>query len=164
MSDPTPLVYRVNSNRDTSLSVRGDMLADILDMLNKISTANGYITNPKKNILFRVDELNDSEIPANIIYDHESEEDCNETQWKHTLTVTIAHITKDGASTSSTLDKGIVDVLAMFGLNHQRFCEKYAIDPVKLKSTNKGVESTDKQRGEFDAVLEIKYRTGVWKL
>jgi hypothetical protein len=159
------VTFRVNSNIDTNLTVRTNILLDLLDMLKDIKTANSYKTNPVKNILFQLEELNDKELPANIIYDHASIPTSRNNNWLHKLIITFAHVTADGKNTSTTLNIGVQDVLTAIGKFHDSFCEKYSVSEIKPSGDEwaKGAESNDKTRGEMDAIFEITYTTPVWK-
>jgi len=155
---------RVEQDRDNTITAREDMVLDIVDCFQVIKSEDGYKTDPITNEVWRVEELNIHDLPANLVFDMESEVIDKGSNWRHKLNITLEHVTAEGIKTSNILNRGVQDMLKAFGLIHSRFVKKYNCPlPVKLLSTLKGVESEERTKGVMDAVIQVEYITKVWE-
>ena len=164
MADDPVVTFRVDDDIDTSLSMRENIIEDILDCLKDISVTNGYNLDIKTNMLNRVNELDYSELPCNIVFDKESEDSGRPASWKHKLDIVIAYISADGDDTTRTLNKGISDVYKAIGKIEDRFCAKYSTNLFMPKSTFKDLVEKDRDWGEMDATISIEYVSPRWEL
>ena len=164
MGEPEVVTFRVDDDIDTSLSVRENIVEDILDCLKDISKANGYNLDVKSNMLNRVNELDFSELPCNVVFDKESEDTGRPASWKHKLDIMIAYVSADGDDTTRTLNKGISDVYKAIGKIEDRFMAKYSTNYFMPKSTFKDLVEKDRDMGEMYAVISVEYVSPRWEL
>lgn len=161
---------RVNGARDASLSVRDDLLEDLLDSLKQIkkndsiTLPNGntytFKTTPKLNIIWRTDPLQSSDLPANILFDQDSEGDDNLSRVKHKVNLSVKHVARDGDKTSETLKSGVMDIMKCFHSIEAALVRKYNL-PHGLRFLNStiGVEAEGSTNGAMEIVYEVTYMT-----
>jgi hypothetical protein len=166
------VTFRINSDRDTSMCIRKDMILDLVDMLKDIKKANGYNQDIISNTVWRLDDFMTNELPGNMVFASESEETTLPGSLDHTMTITFAHINADGKKTGLTLLDGAQDILTVFGKVREdgkrfvdTFCSKYPLSqPPEFISTATGLEAKRKTEGEIDVVIEVKYKSALWSL
>jgi hypothetical protein len=172
MADEVPVTFRINSDRDASMCIRKDMSIDLEDMLKDIKKANGYNLDVVTNCLWRVDDFSLNELPGNMVFVTDSDEDTTGSRFEHKLEVVFEHVNADGKNTNLALLDGAQDILTCWGKTREggqnfadRFCKKYTVtSPPKLVNIRAGLESKRKTEGAIDLVFMVEYASPMWTL
>ncbi len=156
---------RVETARDESLTIREDIMLDILDLMLLVGTdEKAKRTSPKTFDIWHSEDYNDNELPAISIYDTESSEDTPGGFTRHKLNVVLEFVGANGKDTSSQVNAGMQDMLAIIKKYEQSFYAKYRMEPMQVTGTTKGLESINKIRGAGDVTIEVPYKSDPWSI
>jgi len=145
------------------VSVRQQIIDTLDTNLKAILTSNGYKTNIGQNVFhYRDNPLSESELPAIIYRDTESDEytDVMKKQ-THALSIEIEAYAEAGSTTPDTMRDIIEDIVKCIGAD-------YRMGGLAHTTTVDGTEIDTDQAGKItgSAVVKITviYRTNLWEV